>query len=137
MRAEAPGFVPELFRVDDRPQPVVELEPGADIEYGFKPPTAGRLRGAVAVVTDRPRSHAFFTDLAHGLTITRRAGTGEVDAVADADGLLRVSLPVGQATEFLVHPPTGDEPLVGVRRRVEPKDKAHGERSSDFPAASG
>jgi RNA polymerase sigma factor (sigma-70 family) len=123
VRAEAPGFVAEPVRVDGRTNPVVELEAGADVELRVQTADGRPVPWSrVTVVTDRPRSHAFFTDPGHGLTITKRAATGEVDAVTDADGLLRTTVPIGQMTELLIHPPAGDEPFVGIRLRIEPKD---------------
>jgi RNA polymerase sigma factor (sigma-70 family) len=123
LRAEHPRFEIEAVRADGWESPDVTLTRGAPLELRVRTDGDHPVHGSrVTVVTDRPRSHAFFTDATHGLTITKRSTTGEVDAVADADGTVRVTLPIGQVTELLVHPPAGDDPLIGVRARIEPRD---------------
>ncbi|HKB05550.1 MAG TPA: sigma-70 family RNA polymerase sigma factor [Gemmataceae bacterium] len=123
VRVEHPQFEIETVRADGRESPEVVLTRGAPIELRVRSEGDRPVPGSrVTLVTDRPRSHAFFTDAAHGLTITRRSATGELDAVADADGNVRLTLPIDQVAELLVHPPAGGDPLVGVRLQMQPKD---------------
>jgi RNA polymerase sigma factor (sigma-70 family) len=123
VRVEDPRFAVETVRLDaDRDE--VRLKAAVPFVVTVRAADTGRSlpHARVTVVTSRPRTHAHFCDTEQGLAAVRRNRGGEFDAVADADGTLRLPLARGEAAELLVHPPDASAPFVGVRETVLPCD---------------
>ncbi|VTT99641.1 sigma-70 family rna polymerase sigma factor : RNA polymerase sigma factor, sigma-70 family OS=Singulisphaera acidiphila (strain ATCC BAA-1392 / DSM 18658 / VKM B-2454 / MOB10) GN=Sinac_4459 PE=4 SV=1: Sigma70_r2: Sigma70_r4_2 [Gemmataceae bacterium] len=121
VRVADPRFATDTFRLD-RPagdRTAYRVEPAVPLTVEVRAAEGDRpVAGAhVTVITDRLRSHAHFCAADHAI-LGALTVPADIDAVTGPDGRVRVEVARGDRVEILVHPPAGDEPLVGVRQAV-------------------
>ncbi|WP_439624529.1 sigma-70 family RNA polymerase sigma factor [Gemmata sp.] len=121
VRVADPRFATDTFRLD-RPagdRSGYRVEPAVPLTVEVRAAESDRpVAGAhVTVITDRLRSHAHFCAADHAI-LGALTVPADIDAVTGPDGRVRVEVARGDRVELLVHPPEGDEPLVGVRQVV-------------------
>jgi RNA polymerase sigma factor (sigma-70 family) len=121
VRVADPRFATDTFRLD-RPagdRTAYRVEPAVPLTVEVRAAETDRpVAGAhVTVITDRLRSHAHFCAADHAI-LGALTVPADIDAVTGPDGRVRVEVARGDRVEILVHPPRGDDPLVGVRQVV-------------------
>ncbi|MBA4191357.1 MAG: hypothetical protein C0467_25535 [Planctomycetaceae bacterium] len=120
VRVADPRFAFETFRVDPQAAKGFQLEAAHVLNIEVVAADTGLpLPGArMTVITDRVGSHPHFCATEH-MVLGPHTLPADIDAVADAQGVVRVGVSRTDKVELLVHPPAGVR-YVGVRKRLEP-----------------
>jgi len=120
VRVADPRFAFETFRLNEQTAGGFQLEVAHVLNIEVVAADTGLpLPGArMTVITDRVGSHPHFCATEHSV-LGPHTLPADIDAVADAGGVVRVGVSRTDKVELLVHPPVG-VPYVGIRKRLEP-----------------